>query len=84
MIRGLLMSRWKRGCARGSMSGWIGRQPMNELQPLRFYQRMWTKRHRDGAPVLVGNPQAASCCVPMMNPAIPEAGQWQVSSRKPR
>ncbi|KPY16273.1 hypothetical protein ALQ02_02968 [Pseudomonas savastanoi pv. phaseolicola] len=33
-----------------------GRQPMNELQPLRFYQRMWTKRHRDNAPVLVGKP----------------------------
>jgi hypothetical protein len=31
-----------------------GRQPMTELKALRFYQRMWTKRKRQGSPVLVG------------------------------
>ncbi|MEE5037272.1 DUF3274 domain-containing protein [Pseudomonas alliivorans] len=32
------------------------RNPMAELKALRFYQRMWTKRHRDGSPVMVGKP----------------------------
>ncbi|CAI8949966.1 MULTISPECIES: T6SS effector phospholipase Tle3 domain-containing protein [Pseudomonas syringae group] len=31
-----------------------GRMAMMVLQTRRFYQRMWTKRHRDGEPVLVG------------------------------
>ncbi len=31
-----------------------GTAAMTALQSLRFYQRMWTKRHRDGEPVLVG------------------------------
>lgn len=31
-----------------------GKPAMTALQPLRFYQRMWTKRHRNGEPVLVG------------------------------
>ncbi|MDB6141997.1 MAG: putative transrane protein [Pseudomonas sp.] len=31
-----------------------GKPAMQALQPLRFFQRMWTKRHRDGEPVLVG------------------------------
>lgn len=31
-----------------------GRMAMMILQGRRFYQRMWTKRHRDGEPVLVG------------------------------
>ncbi|MCI3946969.1 hypothetical protein K0038_04047 [Pseudomonas syringae] len=33
-----------------------GRMAMMVLQTRRFYQRMWTKRHRDGEPVLVGKP----------------------------
>jgi pimeloyl-ACP methyl ester carboxylesterase len=33
-----------------------GRPAMMALQSLGFYQRLWTKRHRDGAPVLVGKP----------------------------
>ncbi|QXW44107.1 T6SS effector phospholipase Tle3 domain-containing protein [Pseudomonas amygdali] len=32
------------------------RNPMAELKAVRFYQRMWTKRHRDGSPVMVGKP----------------------------
>ena len=31
-----------------------GRPAMTALQSLGFYQRLWTKRHRDGEPVLVG------------------------------
>ncbi|TFZ33447.1 DUF3274 domain-containing protein, partial [Pseudomonas syringae] len=31
-----------------------GRMAMMILQARRFYQRMWTKRYRDGEPVLVG------------------------------
>lgn len=31
-----------------------GKPAMAALQSLRFYQRMWTKRHRNGEPVLVG------------------------------
>ncbi len=31
-----------------------GQMAMMLLQTIRFYQRMWTKRHRDGEPVLVG------------------------------
>ncbi|WP_439869507.1 T6SS effector phospholipase Tle3 domain-containing protein [Pseudomonas syringae] len=31
-----------------------GRMAMMELQKRRFYQRMWTKRYRDGEPILVG------------------------------
>jgi pimeloyl-ACP methyl ester carboxylesterase len=31
-----------------------GKPAMQALQQLRFYQRLWTKRHRDGEPVLVG------------------------------
>ena len=31
-----------------------GRPAMMALQSLGFYQRLWTKRHRDGEPVLVG------------------------------
>ncbi|MFQ6576617.1 T6SS effector phospholipase Tle3 domain-containing protein, partial [Pseudomonas sp. UM16] len=31
-----------------------GTAAMTALQPLSFYQRLWTKRHRDDAPVLVG------------------------------
>jgi len=33
-----------------------GRPAMMALQSLGFYQRLWTKRHRDGEPVLVGKP----------------------------
>jgi pimeloyl-ACP methyl ester carboxylesterase len=33
-----------------------GRPAMMALQSLGFYQRLWTKRHRDGDPVLVGKP----------------------------
>jgi pimeloyl-ACP methyl ester carboxylesterase len=33
-----------------------GRPAMNVMQSLGFYQRLWTKRHRDGSPVLVGKP----------------------------
>jgi pimeloyl-ACP methyl ester carboxylesterase len=33
-----------------------GRPAMMALQRLRFYQRQWTRRHRDGEPVLVGKP----------------------------
>jgi pimeloyl-ACP methyl ester carboxylesterase len=33
-----------------------GRPAMMALQFLGFYQRLWTKRHRDGEPVLVGKP----------------------------
>jgi len=32
-----------------------GKPAMAALQPLRFYQRLWTKRHRKGEPVLVGD-----------------------------
>ncbi|MGF6391899.1 T6SS effector phospholipase Tle3 domain-containing protein [Pseudomonas plecoglossicida] len=32
-----------------------GKPAMAALQSLRFYQRLWTKRHRDGEPVLVGD-----------------------------
>lgn len=32
-----------------------GKPAMAALQSLRFYQRMWTKRHRNGEPVLVGD-----------------------------
>ena len=32
-----------------------GRPAMAALQALRFYQRMWTKRYRNGEPVLVGD-----------------------------
>ncbi|WP_122280026.1 T6SS effector phospholipase Tle3 domain-containing protein [Pseudomonas syringae group genomosp. 3] len=32
------------------------RNPMAELKAVRFYQRMWTKRHREGLPVMVGKP----------------------------
>jgi pimeloyl-ACP methyl ester carboxylesterase len=31
-----------------------GKPAMKALQSLRFYQRMWTKRHRNGEPVRVG------------------------------
>lgn len=30
--------------------------PMAELKAVRFYQRMWTKRHREDLPVMVGKP----------------------------
>jgi pimeloyl-ACP methyl ester carboxylesterase len=33
-----------------------GRPAMMALQSLGFYQRLWTKRHRDGEPVRVGKP----------------------------
>jgi pimeloyl-ACP methyl ester carboxylesterase len=33
-----------------------GRPAMMALHSLGFYQRLWTKRHRDGEPVLVGKP----------------------------
>jgi hypothetical protein len=33
-----------------------GRPAMMALQSMGFYQRLWTKRHRDGDPVLVGKP----------------------------
>ncbi|MDN4543320.1 DUF3274 domain-containing protein [Pseudomonas sp. C32] len=33
-----------------------GRPAMMALQSMGFYQRLWTKRHRDGEPVLVGKP----------------------------
>jgi pimeloyl-ACP methyl ester carboxylesterase len=33
-----------------------GRPAMIALQSMGFYQRLWTKRHRDGEPVLVGKP----------------------------
>ncbi|KOP54321.1 hypothetical protein OX90_19445 [Pseudomonas coronafaciens pv. porri] len=32
------------------------RNPMAELKAVRFYQRMWTKRHREDMPVMVGKP----------------------------
>ncbi|WP_323615155.1 T6SS effector phospholipase Tle3 domain-containing protein [Pseudomonas putida] len=32
-----------------------GKPAMAALQSVRFYQRLWTKRHRDGQPVLVGD-----------------------------
>ncbi|WP_440058376.1 T6SS effector phospholipase Tle3 domain-containing protein [Pseudomonas fragariae (ex Marin et al. 2024)] len=32
------------------------RNPMAELKAVRFFQRMWTKRYRDGSPVMVGKP----------------------------
>lgn len=32
-----------------------GKPAMSALQSLRFYQRLWTKRHRNGEPVLVGD-----------------------------
>ncbi|MDU8628654.1 DUF3274 domain-containing protein, partial [Pseudomonas syringae group sp. 243L2] len=32
-----------------------GRMAMMVLQQLRFYQRMWTKRHRYGEPILIGS-----------------------------
>ncbi|MEN5305787.1 DUF3274 domain-containing protein [Pseudomonas sp. TWI628] len=32
-----------------------GKPAMAALQSVRFYQRLWTKRHRDGKPVLVGD-----------------------------
>ncbi|EGH98945.1 hypothetical protein ALQ72_01337 [Pseudomonas syringae pv. maculicola] len=32
------------------------RNPMAELKAVRFYQRMWTKRHREDLPVMVGKP----------------------------
>ncbi|WP_440060544.1 T6SS effector phospholipase Tle3 domain-containing protein [Pseudomonas syringae] len=32
------------------------RNPMAELKAVRFYQRMWTKRHRENLPVMVGKP----------------------------
>ncbi|WP_313203038.1 DUF3274 domain-containing protein [Pseudomonas sp.] len=32
-----------------------GKPAMEALQSVRFYQRLWTKRHRDGKPVLVGD-----------------------------
>ncbi|WDY60244.1 T6SS effector phospholipase Tle3 domain-containing protein [Pseudomonas sp. PSKL.D1] len=32
-----------------------GKPAMAALQFVRFYQRLWTKRHRDGQPVLVGD-----------------------------
>lgn len=32
------------------------RNPMAELKAVRFFQRMWTKRHREGLPVMVGKP----------------------------
>ncbi|RMV98300.1 hypothetical protein ALP01_04173 [Pseudomonas caricapapayae] len=54
-----------------------GRQPMNELQPLRFYQRMWTKRHRDGAPVLVGKPAGRELLRADDEPRYP--GGWTVA-----
>lgn len=54
-----------------------GRQPMNELQPLRFYQRMWTKRHRDNAPVLVGKPAGHELLRADNEPRYP--GGWTVA-----
>lgn len=32
-----------------------GKPAMAALQSVRFYQRLWTKRHRDGQPVMVGD-----------------------------
>lgn len=32
------------------------RNPMAELKAVRFFQRMWTKRHREDMPVMVGKP----------------------------
>ncbi|WP_449467333.1 T6SS effector phospholipase Tle3 domain-containing protein [Stenotrophomonas humi] len=35
----------------------LGRKAMEKLKHMGFYQRLWTKRHRDGKPVLVGAAQ---------------------------
>jgi pimeloyl-ACP methyl ester carboxylesterase len=46
-------------------------QLMTRLSSKRFYQRMWTKRHRDGKPVLVGTPPGQIALRVRGEPAFP-------------
>jgi len=61
-----------------------GKPAMAALQSLRFYQRLWTKRHRDGEPVLVGEALQQTVLRAKGEPRYP--GGWSaaaVASRAP-
>lgn len=61
-----------------------GKPAMAALQSVRFYQRLWTKRHRDGEPVLVGDAIQQTVLRAKGEPRYP--GGWSaaaVASRAP-
>ncbi|MDZ3990759.1 effector protein Tle3 domain-containing protein [Pseudomonas sp. Teo4] len=61
-----------------------GKPAMAALQSLRFYQRLWTKRHRDGEPILVGDAIQQTVLRAKGEPRYP--GGWSaaaVASRAP-
>ncbi|MDP9656605.1 UNVERIFIED_ORG: hypothetical protein J2W87_004550 [Pseudomonas putida] len=51
-----------------------GQPAMTALQSMRFYQRLWTKRLRDGEPVLVGKPPQADLTRAEGEPRYPGGG----------
>lgn len=55
-----------------------GKPAMKALQSLRFYQRMWTKRHRNGEPVLVGQAIQQTLLRAEGEPRYP--GGWTIPS----
>lgn len=55
-----------------------GKPAMAALQSLRFYQRLWTKRHRDDQPVLVGDAIQQTVLRAKGEPRYP--GGWSVAA----